>query len=126
MTAFATETDWLTWAFVSTTPDSVTTPLTVVTLMSVDGMPFVAISSALTLVVIQVSLTGWFESLPLPFANATVAVIGTAPATASAATSVRVRIERFMATSSFVEGASNLSSAAWLDAESGCFPSARI
>src|SRR5689334_6169969 len=41
---FATATDFCTCALLSTTPDRVTTPLVVVTLMSVEGMPFVAIS----------------------------------------------------------------------------------
>jgi hypothetical protein len=61
LTAFATAIDFCTCAFVSTTPDSVTLPFVVVTLMSVEGIPFVAISSALTFVVIHPSVPGWTD-----------------------------------------------------------------
>src|SRR3569833_687815 len=57
-TDLATATDFCTCALVSTTLDSVTLPFLVVTLMSLDEMPFVVASSAFTFVVIQVSVPG--------------------------------------------------------------------
>src|SRR5262249_4730700 len=57
-TDLATATDFCTCAFVSTTPDSVTMPFLVVTLMSFDEMPLVVASSAFTFVVIHVSVPG--------------------------------------------------------------------
>src|ERR1700759_2018713 len=50
--------DFCTCAFESTTPDSVTMPFFVVTEMSFEEMPFVAINSAFTFVVIHVSVPG--------------------------------------------------------------------